>query len=175
MKTIVIYKSKSGFTKTYAELIAEALQCDLKENKDLSVKDIAGYDTIICGGGLYAVRINGVDFIKKNWNEIKDKNLIVWATGSSPGREEELQALWKNNFSEEQIRKLKLFYLRGGFDYKKLNAADKLVMSMLKIKLKATKDRTEDEEGMLQAYDIPEYHMSKENIEPLINYVNNLK
>ena len=52
MKTIVAYKSKSGYTKTYAEWIAQELHCDIKENAELS--DLAGYDTIIYGGGMYA-------------------------------------------------------------------------------------------------------------------------
>lgn len=31
MKTIIIYKSKSGYTKKYALWIAEELICDIKE------------------------------------------------------------------------------------------------------------------------------------------------
>ena len=47
MKTIVVYKSKSGYTRTYAEWIAQEMGCDIRENAELS--DIIGYDTIICG------------------------------------------------------------------------------------------------------------------------------
>lgn len=47
-------------------------------------------------------------------------------------------------------------------------------MNMLKIRLKLKKQRTEYEQGMLDAYDIAEYHCSKENIENLINYVKGL-
>ena len=52
MKTIVAYKSKSGYTKKYAQWIAQELNCDIKENAELS--DIINYDVIIYGGGMYA-------------------------------------------------------------------------------------------------------------------------
>ncbi len=52
MKTIVAYRSKSGYTKRYAEWISQELGCDIKEDPQLS--DISGYDTIIYGGGMYA-------------------------------------------------------------------------------------------------------------------------
>lgn len=173
-KTVVIYKSKSGYTKTYAEWIAKELQCELKENNHLKLEDIKDYDTIIYGGGLYAVGINGIDLIKKNLNALKGKNIIVWATGSSPGREDELDQVWDYNFSKEQRSKIRTFYLRGGFDYTKLNTGDKILMKMLKMKLKAKKDRTEDEDGMLKAYDIAEYHCKQENTKELIAYVKEL-
>ena len=44
MKTVVVYRSKTGYTRKYAEWIAEELGCDIKENAKLS--DITGYDMI---------------------------------------------------------------------------------------------------------------------------------
>ena len=44
---VVIYKSKTGFAKKYAEWISEALKCDIKENTKLSLDDLIQYDTII--------------------------------------------------------------------------------------------------------------------------------
>lgn len=174
MKTIVIYKSKSGYTKTYAQWIAEELSCDLKSADEISVNDLKDYDVIIYGGGLYAVGINGISLIKKNFQILQNKKIIVWATGSSPGREDEMQQVWNYNFTKEQLSFIKTFYLRGGFDYKSLNPGDKILMSMLKIRLKLKSQRTEDEQGMLDAYTIPEYHCEKENIKELVSYVRDI-
>ena len=59
-----------------------------------------------------------------------------------------------------------------GFDYSKLTANDNLKhMKMLKVKLQKTKERTEDEQGMLDAYDTPVDFSDKENIRPLIEFV----
>ena len=163
MKTVVIYKSKSGYTKKYAEWIAEELNCDIKENKNLKLSDIKDYDTIIYGGGLYATMINGIDLIKKNFQELKGKNIIVYATGSNPGRAEEMNKVWEATFTEEQRNVIHKFYLRGGFDYSKLSFGNKILMSMLKKKLQSEKNPTEDEKDLLKAYDEPIDFTNKDN------------
>lgn len=38
-KTVVIYKSKTGFAKKYAQWISEELHCDLMENNGLKLSD----------------------------------------------------------------------------------------------------------------------------------------
>lgn len=175
MKTVVVYKSKTGFTKTYAMWIADELHCDLKENNKLKLEDIISYDTIIYGGGMYACSVDGLNLIKNNYNELKDKNLIVWATGSNPGRKEEMDTVWQKLFSKEQLENIAVFYLRGGFDYSKLSKGYKILMNMLKIKLKREKNPTEDVKGFLRAYEVPEDHRDKKNIQPLIDYVKGLE
>ncbi len=174
MKTIVVYKSKSGYTETYARWIQEELQCDISEAGSVSIETLQSYDTILYGGGLYAVGINGIKLIKDHFPTLQDKNLIVWATGCSPGRPEQLKEVWNHNFSQEQLQHIKTFYLRGGFDYKKLEKGDKVLMSMLKIRLKLMKNKDEDALGMLSSYKVPEYHCDKQLMEPLLQYVKSL-
>ena len=174
MKIVVIYRSKSGYTKKYAEWIAEALSCDMKENKGLKIEDIADYDVIIYGGGMYAGGINGLNLIKSHMEKLTGKHLIVWATGCNPGRKEEMDPVWEKHFTKEQLVHIKTFYLRGGFDYDKLNRGDKILMNMLKVKLKKEKNPTEDAIGMLEAYDNPKDFREHKNIEPLITYVQGL-
>ena len=172
MKTIVVYKSKSGYTRTYAEWIAQEIGCDIKENAALS--DIIDYDTIIYGGGMYAGGFNGAKLITKNLDKLSDKKLVLFAVGSNPGREHEMKPFWNKVLTEEQQKHIRHFYLRGGFDMSKLTSAkDKMLMKMLKMHLKKLKERTEDEQGMLDAYDTPVDFRSKENIMPLIRYIRN--
>lgn len=171
MKTLVLYKSKTGFTKKYADILREELDCDILENEKVKLNEIIDYDTIVCAGGLYAGSINGTGVIKKYFSDIKDKNLIIIAVGSNPGREEEQHVLWEHNFTEEQRKVIKTFYCRGGFDYNKLGKTDKLLMNMLKKKLEKEKNPTEDQKGLLGAYDNPEDHVSKENIMPVIDLI----
>lgn len=73
MNTIVIYKSKYGSTKQYANWIGEALSCEVADAKSISVSDLLKYDRIIYGGGLYAEVIAGVTLITKNIEKLKDK------------------------------------------------------------------------------------------------------
>ncbi|MHC1719854.1 MAG: flavodoxin domain-containing protein [Clostridiaceae bacterium] len=169
--TIVIYQSKTGFTKKYAEWIAQELKCEIKGNEKFSLGDIIFYDTIIFGGGLYASGINGIKLIKDNFNVLKNKDLVVFATGVTPPRDEVLAKVWEANFDEEQRNAIKKFYLRGGFDFSKLSAGNKILMSIMKMKLKSEKEPTEDSKGMLEAMDNPVDFTDKENIRPLIKCV----
>ncbi|MBQ4310731.1 MAG: flavodoxin, partial [Oscillospiraceae bacterium] len=153
MKTIVAYKSKSGYTKTYAEWIAQELHCDIKENAELS--DLAGYDTIIYGGGMYAGGFNGAKLITKNLDKLNGRKIALFAVGSNPGREHEMQPFWDKVLTAEQQKTIGHFYLRGGFDFGRLTTGDKVLMKMLKARLQSLKERTEDEQGLLDAYDTP--------------------
>ena len=54
MSTIVIYKTKYGSTKTYADWIAEELVCESVDAKSVKIEDLEKYDTIVYRGGLYA-------------------------------------------------------------------------------------------------------------------------
>lgn len=172
MKTIVVFKSKSGFVKKYATWIAEELAADLLEYSKVTIKDLESYDTIIYGGGLYAVGINGIKLITKNLNRLKGKRIVVFASGATPPRTDDIEKIENNNFTKEQQEKLQFFYLRGGFDYKKLNLGDKLLMKLLKWKLKMKKTLMPDEKGMLASYTVPVDFTKKKNIEEIILYVN---
>lgn len=166
MKTIVVYRSKYGYTKKYAEWLAESLGCDIKENA--SFADIAGYDAVICGGGIYAGRINGAKLITKNMSRLSGKKLVLFAVGSSVGRPEELEAFWKKTLEETVREKIPHFYLRGGFDYGRLGSVDRLMMNMLKKMLLGKDILTEDDKGLLAAYEIPIDFTEKKNLDDII-------
>ncbi len=171
MKTIVVYKSKTGFVKKYAEWIAEALSADLSEASAVTPETLARYDAIVYGGGLYAVGINGVALIKKNLDTLAGKKIAVFATGASPARLEVLDEVRNKNFTLEQQEQIGFFYLRGGFDFNKLPIPLKLVMLLMKLFLKLKKNKTEDEAGMLEAIDNPADFTDKANIKELVAYI----
>ena len=50
MKTIVIYSSKTGFTRQYAEWIAKETGAECLPLAEAKKKDLAGYDAIVFGG-----------------------------------------------------------------------------------------------------------------------------
>jgi len=175
MNTLVLYKSKSGYTKTYAEWIAESLNCDIKEGSKLSIDDVKPYDMIIYGGGMYAGTVNGLNFIKNNFKFLKDKKIVLWATGGNAGREDEMLKVWQNYFSDEQLQYIEIFYLRGGLDISKLNFPNKIIMNGLKFVLKRSKNPSDDVKGLLSSFDVPQDFRDKKNIVPLVQYVSNLQ
>lgn len=174
MKAVIIYKSKTGFVKKYAEWIAEDLLADIFEVSKVNLNMLTKYDTVIYGGSLYAVGINGVKFITKNIDKLMGKRIVVFASGASPSSEEVIKEVITHNFTSDQQKHIKFFYLRGGFNYNKLPPFDKVLMTLLKwkIKTKKKKELTSDEIGMLEAYDKPADFTRKSNIEEIVSYVN---
>ena len=174
LKTIVIYRSISGFTKKYATWIAEELNADLCNAKKIDAEKLCKYEFIIFGGSLHAAGINGIKIIKENLPQLADKKIIVFVVGASPSREGVLEEIRKRNFSEEEQKSIKFFYLRGGFNFSKLDRPNKILMALFRVKLSMKRNKTPDERGMLAAYSKPIDCTIKENIEGIIEYAKSL-
>lgn len=171
MRVVVIYKSLSGFTKKYAKWISEALDAECIELNKYSGKFVDKNTIVIFGGSLHAIGINGfTEFKKKTKNNYKQ--LIVFAVGASPERVGIEDKIKEANFLTDEDKKIRLFYLMGGFDYSKLNIKNKVLMNLLKIKilLKKENNRTDDEKGMLASYKKPLDATRRENINEIIEY-----
>jgi len=174
MKNAVIYKSRYGSTRKYAEWIAESLGSDLFEEAEISGSGLAGYSTIIFGGGLYASGINGISLITKNFESLKEKNLIVFTVGlASPVDTSIYKPIIEKNIPEEMRGSIKFFHLRGGIDYGELNMVHKGMMAMLKkmVGKKKEEDKTEEDRQMLETYGQRVDFSDRDSINPLVEYV----
>jgi menaquinone-dependent protoporphyrinogen IX oxidase len=175
MKTVVVYKSISGFTKKYAEWIAQELRADLLELNKINIEILLKYDNIIYGGSLHAVGISGINILKNNLNNLRDKNIIIFTTGASPPRESTISEVRDNNFSIEEQKQIQFYFFRGGFDFTKLNFINKILMTLYKWQIQSKREKTSNEKGMLAAYSKPVDFTKKQNIKELVDYVRSLK
>jgi len=168
----VIYKSKYGTTKQYAEWIAQELNAALLEVSVVKPAQLMSYDVVIYGGGLYAGGIDGVRLVAKN----PCKNLVVYTVGLANPETTDYSAILNKGFSQEQLEKTKIFHLRGGIDYEKLNLVHKGMMAMLwKMDMKKDEsERTEEDKLFLETYGAKLDFMDKNTIMPIIEYVNSL-
>ncbi len=150
MNAIVIYKSKYGSTKQYAEWIAEELGCRAYDAKSVKVSDLAAYDTIIYGGGLYAEVIAGVTLITKNFDKLAGKKLIVFSTGITPleCRDYYDTLVLEKNFKGEMLSKIKVYNFLGKMIIDELSAPHKAALKMLK-KIMSTKENPTELEKLL--------------------------
>jgi len=175
MKTLVLYKSISGFTKTYAEWISEKLGADCKKIDEIRKLPLQHYDTVIFGGSLHAAGINGYKQFRKYVPSIGPGKIVIFAVGASPAKEGITDEIKAANLTTHAERSIPIFYLRGGFDYSKLNTSNKILMKLLKWKLQLKKERSPDEKGMLAAYDKAVDATDPEAVLPLFRYVQELQ
>lgn len=172
MKAVVIYNSQTGFTKRYAQWIAEAANADCFELSEAKKMPLSAYEAIIFGGWACAGSIRKLNWFKENMDQWADKKLIVFCVGGSPIENPEIEQFLTRSFREEELKKIGVFYCPGGFNYEKMSAPSKLMMKMFIKTLKAKKGKTEAEEEMVKmissSYDISD----KKYIEPILNYLN---
>lgn len=169
MKTLVMYRSKTGFTRKYAEWIAQELSADIAEATKVSFAEMMGYDTIIYGGWVCASGIKGVKLIKGNLGRLKDKKIIVFACGlAKPGDAAANEVEYKN-FTPEQLKRIRYFYFRGGLDMSRLGFFGKLIMKIVK-RIMEKEIQEPDERDMLEAFEKPVDYTDSGNIKELVAY-----
>ena len=172
MKTIVIYKSRTGFTKRYAQWIAEELACEVIAYDDIPDINFDHVDVIIYGGRVHAGKIDDLGKIKKLFVNNESK-LIVFATGATPiEAAEEIEKIMRCNFDDTSIPH---FYMQSGLCYEKMGLVDKTIMTALSKMLSNKNNKSDAEKGTAMAisksYDISD----RTFIQPLIQCVKELQ
>ncbi len=174
MSAIVIYKSQTGFTKKYAEWISQASGCQCLDFKKARKLDLTTYDTIIFGGWCMAGGITKLDWFKNQIPSLAaaGKKLLVYAVGASPAESPEIAEAMRQNFSEDEWKKVKVFYCPGGLDYNKMKLGSRLAMKMFVRILSSKKDIRQKDlrqiEMLSHSYDLTD----KKYIEPILAEMN---
>ena len=170
MKKVVVYKSRTGFTKRYAEWIGEALACEVVDYNKLKTLAVDDIDVIIYGSRVHAGMIDSLSKVK---DYLKDKKckLVVFATGATPiEAKQQIENIVTANFSGDNTP---FFYMQSGLCYEKMGVADKLIMKMLSKMLASKEDKSDAENGTATAISKSHDISSKEYIMPLIDFVQN--
>ena len=174
MKTLIIYTSQTGFTKRYAQWLADRTGGDLLDLKDAQNKSsdyFENYDAICYGGWAMAGNVVKVKWFFEKAGNWKDKRLAMFCVGGSPNDNPDVDVFLQNVLTDEQKKYIKAFYCQGGFNYEKMKAPSRLAMKMFVSTLKNKKDATEKEKGMAEkmasSYDISDIKF----IEPIVAYL----
>jgi menaquinone-dependent protoporphyrinogen IX oxidase len=175
-KTLIMYFTKYGTTKKYAEWIAAELDGDIKSIKIIKDKTLENYDTIILGSGLYAGKIAGVNILIKNYEKIKNKKIVIFTCGLADYSKMENINSVNKRLEKELPRNIKenvkIFYLRGGINYRKISLIHKIMMRMLKkmIMKKGIENLNEENKEFLETYGQKVDFVDKNSIIEIIKY-----
>ena len=82
--TLVVYASRYGYTRRYAQWIAEQLGCCAVEARQVRAEQLAACEVLVYGGGLYAGGLNGAKKILADPCALAGKELVcspaAWPT-----------------------------------------------------------------------------------------------
>lgn len=138
MRIIVTYQSKTGFTKKYAEWIAQELSCESMELAKVSADQVAGYDLVIHGGWIMGGMVNGLEKMKA----MNPKHLVVFAVGFTEKEKVDISTCVETN----KLGDTPFFYYEGGMNPKKMGLIGRTMVKMVTKKKPEYADHTDSKE-----------------------------
>jgi len=162
----VVYKSKYGAAKQYAEWIAEELGCPCFDRRRINLNELSDYDFVIYGGGLYAGSIAGVKPVIRGFK----KPMAVFTCGMTFPLESETVKLAASNFPAADIEsgRIKFFHFRGRVEFNKLSPIHKLIMKLVRKAMETDPAATDADRAALKK-DVLDF-VDREAIAPLLEY-----
>ncbi len=176
MNSIIVYGSHYGTTKRYAEELSKRTNIKVISFKKIN-QQINEYDNIIYLGGLYAGGVLGMSKTIKKLNNILNKKIIIVTVGLSDPMDEVNKNNIRNNIkkqvSKEIFEKAKIFHLRGGIDYSKLNFTHKTMMKLLynAVKNLPEEKQTAEDRAMIETYNKKVNFIDFSDLDKIINEV----
>ena len=173
VKQIVIYKSRTGFTKKYAKWLAQSLNCECIPQEDVGGERLSDYDVIIFGSSFRAGNVEELKWYKETILPFEKTN-VLFVTGAMPPSSADAVKSIEQQLGKGEDREVKVFYLQSGLNYEAMNLGDKLMMKVFCKMMKSRKAHSEEEkalfEQMQKSFDVCE----KANLEPMLNYIQGL-
>jgi menaquinone-dependent protoporphyrinogen IX oxidase len=175
MENIIIYGSKYGTTKSYAQELTKKTgfpNIDYRE-----IECLEKYSTIIYLGGLYAGGVKGLKNTFKKFPLNSKQKLIVVTVGLADPKiktnTDHIKLSLEKQLPKELYDNSKIFHLRGGIDYKKLNFKHTFMMKALlhKIKKLPVEKQTAETKALIETFNKNVNFVDLETLNEIINYI----
>lgn len=173
MTGIIVYKSKYGATKKYADWLSEETGFKTVEVSDAKVEELREYDTIIFGGGVYASGVPVTGFLKKNIKALSGKKIIMFCDGASPYEEKAFNDI-KERICVGELKDIPFFYCRGAWNMEAMSFMDRNLCKMLQkaVSKKDPKDYEVWEAALMEAGSDNKDWTDKEYLKTIIEEIN---
>lgn len=167
MRRIVVYCSQTGFTKRYAEWIAQALECEaVAWSRHI---DFSAYDCVIFGSWHRAGSVVNLQWLLEKARMQPQTRFVVFATGAAPAEQASQEQEKVNRALEDSGAKG--FYLPGGLNYDRMLPAYRVMMRLLCAMLRANRHPSPEQQAMLAQINQDCDHTDQAYIEPILEYV----
>ena len=154
MVNAIIYESKTGHTKRYAQMLSKKLHIPYYSINE-ALKNLKPKDNIIFLSWICAGKIKS----KKQVNNLYNVQ-CYGVVGAYPYSDKYLNELKQANDVDKP-----LFYIRGGIDFSKLKLPQKLLVKLVGLSLKNKDEKTK--EMFKKGYDF----VNLNNLEEIIKYI----
>lgn len=133
MGTLILYKSRYGSTREYAEYLHKKIKnSDIHYMDDFDVKNFNDYEYIIIGSPTYAGQTEAYTYLINNWEYLKNKKIFVFTVGLIDHNSIISQRSY-NTIPEDIREKIQYRKLPGKVDLNRLNILERLIFSMMRV------------------------------------------
>ena len=159
---VIVYTSNTGHTAEYSKMLGAKIGLPVYALNEAAKKLQKGTE-IIYLGWLFANNIKGYKKATKKY-----KISAICAVGLCDTGTAVAEVRKANSISEETP----LFTMQGGMDKTKLRGINKFMINMLTKGLSSRKERTENDERMLELLTHDKNYVSEENITAFMKWFN---
>ena len=159
---VIVYTSNTGHTAEYSKMLGAKIGLPVYALNEAAKKLQKGTE-IIYLGWLFANNIKGYKKATKKY-----KISAICAVGLCDTGTAVAEVRKANSISEETP----LFTMQGGMDKTKLRGINKFMINMLTKGLSSRKERTENDERMLELLTHNKNYVSEENITAFMKWFN---
>ena len=173
MESLIIYGSQYGTTEQYGKELSRRTGIPSLDYKE--VRHLEGYDRIIYLGALYAGSVKGLKETLRGMRESQELVLVTVGLGD-PADAESVETIRKSlaqQVPETILNRAKLFHLRGGVDYEKMNFTHRTMMALLYNKVKKLPEERQNAivRAILDTYHKQVSFVDFETLEPIAEAV----
>lgn len=158
---VIVYESKTGFTKKYADMLAAKTGLKVFRVKELA--SVNHDEEVVFFGWMKAGKIQGLNKLRKY--NVK----AVCGSGTARNAEPDAETIITRN----KIENIPFFYLRGGcLPLKEVKGMDKIMLSMFVKMLKSRKNKDEKTEESISVIENGFDGVNEKNLAPVLEWLN---
>lgn len=169
--TLVIYGSNYGYTRSYAEWIAEDLDGRALPLEEVTEKQVSEADLVVIGESDYAGKLTGADRVAGLAGALSSKKLAFFTvsfSGDVSQPKEKLDDLIAKNLGDVYRPGAPTAHFRGGMDYSVLSRSHKTAMMGVKTFLKTKPHKSETDRQMIDCYGGSADYRDRSSIAPFV-------
>ena len=168
-RLLLLYSSRTGFTKRYAQWIGEDLGVPCVPLEDYRRGMEESYDRILVGGGIYCGELRGLKTFRGIQKRAPDQKMIYFAVGLRPASEETTRRILHYNFGEGSGTKL--YYFQGGLQVEALDQKQRTMRTVFRSMLGRRRDLSEDDRVLLERLRVSGDYCDRTQTQEMIAYL----
>lgn len=130
MKTVILYASRHGATKIYAEYLANEIGAPCYSVDEVKVSQLDA-EHVILGSAIYMGHLRIADWLLDYWQHIRNKQLALFTVSATDPEDEELDRMIAKSLPPHFLKKMEVFKMPGRIDKSNLHWWERLVVNLV--------------------------------------------